>query len=140
MMKLNAHLNFNGNCAEAYQFYEKHLGAKTTFSITYGASPMADQFPSEYAGKIMHATMEIGDTSILGSDSPPGYYQQPNGFCISLSFDDPVEADRVFNVLAENGQVNMPLQQTFWAQKFGMLIDQFGIPWMVNCSAATSND
>jgi PhnB protein len=136
-MKLNPHLNFNGNCAVAYKFYEQHLGAKTLFSITYGASPMAGEFPAEYADKIMHATIEIGDVTVMGADSPPGYYQEPNGFCISLSFDDVAEAERVFNALAENGKVNMPLQQTFWAKKFGMLIDQFGIPWMVNCSEAT---
>lgn len=139
-MKLNPHLNFNGNCAEAYRFYEQHLGARTLFSITYGASPMAGEFPAEYADKIMHATIEIGDVSVMGSDSPPGYYQKPDGFCISLSFDDVAEAERVFNALAENGKVNMPLQQTFWAKKFGMLIDQFGIPWMVNCSEATPTD
>lgn len=139
-MKLNPHLNFDGNCAEAYRFYEQHLGARTLFSITYGASPMAGEFPAEYADKIMHATIEIGDVSVMGADSPPGYYQKPDGFCISLSFDDVAEAERVFNALAENGKVNMPLQQTFWARKFGMLIDQFGIPWMVNCSEATPTD
>src|SRR5215470_2283672 len=69
-----------------------------------------------------------------GRETPPGFYQPPNGFCVSLSMDDPAEAERIFNALAENGQVNMPLQQTFWALRFGMLVDQFGIPWMVNCS------
>lgn len=139
-MKLNPHLNFDGNCAEAYRFYEQHLGARTLFSITYGASPMAGEFPAEYADKIMHATIEIGDVSVMGADSPPGYYQKPDGFCISLSFDDVAEAERVFSALAEKGKVNMPLQQTFWARKFGMLIDQFGIPWMVNCNEATPTD
>lgn len=139
-MKLNPHLNFDGNCAEAYRFYEQHLGARTLFSITYGASPMAGEFPAEYADKIMHATIEIGDVSVMGADSPPGYYQKPDGFCISLSFDDVADAERVFNALAENGKVNMPLQQTFWAKKFGMLIDQFGIPWMVNCNEAIPTD
>ena len=132
-MKLNAHLNFNGQCAAAYKFYEQHLGAKTLFSLTYGASPMAGEFPADYADKIMHATLEVGGTEVMGADSPPGHYQSPNGFCMSLSMEDPVEAERVFNALAENGKVNMPLQQTFWAKRFGMLIDQFGIPWMINC-------
>lgn len=133
-MKLNPHLNFNGQCAAAFAFYERCLGAKTLFTITYGTSPMADQFPAECADQIMHATLQIGDVVVMAADSPPGYYQQPSGFCISLSFDDPAEADRVFNAMAENGTVNMPLQQTFWALRFGMLTDQFGIPWMVNCS------
>ncbi len=133
-MKLNPHLNFNGNCAEAYRFYEQHLGAKPLFSLTYGASPEAAKFPAEYADKIMHATIQIGDVVVMGCDTPPGFYQPPNGFCVSLSMDDPAEAERIFNALAENGQVNMPLQQTFWALRFGMLVDQFSIPWMVNCS------
>ena len=136
-MKLNTHLNFNGNCAEAFKFYEQHLGAKTLFALTYGASPMAGEFPADYADKIMHATLEVGGTEVSGADSPPGHYQQPNGFCVSLSFEDTTEAERVFNALAENGNVTMPVQQTFWALRFGMLTDQFGIPWMVNCGDPT---
>ncbi|MGH9798874.1 MAG: VOC family protein [Blastocatellia bacterium] len=138
-MKLNPHLNFNGQCAAAFKFYEQHLGAKILFSLTYAASPMAGQFPAEFGEKIMHATIEVGDTTVLGSDSPPGFYVEPNGFCVALSMDDPAEAERVFNALAENGKVNMPLQETFWASSFGMLVDQFGIPWMVNCGKADSN-
>jgi len=139
-VKLNPHLNFNGNCAEACQFYEKHLGAKTLFSMNYAGSPMAGEFPAELGDKIMHATLQIGDVTVMVADSPPDYYAKPEGFCISLGFDDAAEAERVFNALAENGTVNMPLQQTFWAKKFGMLTDQFGIPWMVNCGEPTSDN
>lgn len=133
-MKLNPHLNFNGQCAAAFQFYEQRLGAKPVFSLSYKESPMADQFPAEIGDQIMHATIEIGGVLVMGADSPPGYYVQPNGFCVSLSVDGSAEAERIFDALAENGTVNMPLQQTFWALRFGMVIDQFGIPWMVNCS------
>lgn len=133
-MKLNPHLNFNGQCAAAFKFYEQRLGAKPMFSLSYKESPMADQFPAEIGDQIMHATIEIGEVLVMGADSPPGYYVQPNGFCVSLGVDDPAEAERIFDALAENGTVNMPLQQTFWALRFGMVIDQFGIPWMVNCS------
>ena len=133
-MTLNTHLNFNGNCAEAIKFYETHLGAKTVFTLTYAASPMADQFPAEFGDKIMHATMEIGGVSVMMADSPPPNYERPAGFCVALSFADPAETDRVFAALAENGNVTMPMQQTFWALRFGMLIDRFGIPWMVNCA------
>lgn len=132
-MRLNPHLNFNGQCAAAFKFYEQRLGAKPVFSLSYKESPMADQFPAEIGDQIMHATIEIGGVIVMGADSPPGYYVQPNGFCVSLSVDDPAEAERFFNALAENGTVNMPLQQTFWALRFGMVIDQFSIPWMVNC-------
>lgn len=132
-MNLNPHLSFDGQCATAYQFYEQHLGAKILFSLTYGASPIAAQFPTECADLIMHATLDIQGTTVLGSDSPPGAYEQPNGFYMALSFTDTVEAERVFHALSENGKVKMPLQETFWAVRFGMLIDQFGIPWMINC-------
>jgi PhnB protein len=138
-MNLNAHLNFSGNCAEALRFYEQHLGAQTTFTILYGSSPMANQFPADFADKIMHATISIGGTSVLVADSPPGFYQQPAGFCISLSLSDPAEAERIFNALAHNGTVTMPLQATFWAKQFGMVTDQFGIPWMLNCGDAEPN-
>ncbi len=72
-MKLNAHLNFDGQCAAACKFYEQHLGAKTLFSLTYGASPLAEQFPAECHEKIMHVTLEVGGTVVLGCDSPPGH-------------------------------------------------------------------
>ena len=138
-MKLNPHLNFNGNCAAAFKFYEQCLGAKTLFTLTYEASPMTGQYPAEWQDKIMHATLEVGGTTVMGSDSPPGYYETPKGFCLALSPDNPDEAERVFQALAENGTVTMPLQETFWAACFGMLVDQFGIPWMVNCGKADSN-
>ncbi len=72
----------------------------------------------------------------MGSDSPPAQHERPQGFAISLSVNDPAEAERIFQALAENGTVNMPLQQTFWATRFGMLVDQFGTPWMLNCEQA----
>ena len=139
-MNLNAHLNFNGNCATALQFYEQHLGAKTLFTLTYAASPLAGQFPAECGDKVMHATLEVGGTTVMAADSPPGFYETPKGFCLALSPEDPAEAERVFLALAENGTVTMPLAETFWASSFGMLVDQFGIPWMVNCGKAVAND
>jgi PhnB protein len=133
-MTLTTHLNFNGNCEAAMTFYEKHLGAKTTFTIKYGTSPMADQFPADYADKIMHCSVELAGTSVIAADSPPDRYERPAGFTLTLGFDNAEEAQRVFNALAENGTVTMPLQKTFWAAQFGMVIDQFDIPWMVNCA------
>ncbi len=139
-MNLNTHLNFSGDCAEAMKFYETHLGAKPIFTLTYAASPMADQFPAEYGEKIMHATMEIGGTNVLFADSPPTSHERPAGFCMTLGLSDNAEAEKVFAALAENGNVTMPLQQTFWASRFGMVIDRFGIPWMVNCSEPTAKN
>src|SRR5262249_5842472 len=100
MMKMNPHLNFHGNCAGASRFCEPHLGANPLFSLTYRASPEGAKFRAECADKIMHAPIQVGDVVVRGCDTPPGYYQPPNGFCVSLSLDDPAEAERVFNALA----------------------------------------
>ena len=82
----------------------------------------------------MHARLAVGDEVLMGSDSPPGQqYEVIKGISVALNVNDPAEAERVFNALAENGTIQMPIQSTFWAARFGMLTDQFGVPWMVNC-------
>jgi PhnB protein len=103
---------------------------------THGDSPMAQQVPSDWRNKIIHARLIVGDRVLMGSDVPPEHYEETKGFSVSLNVDDPAEAERIFNALAANGTVRMPLQQTFWAVRFGMLVDQFGVPWMVNCEQA----
>src|SRR6266851_5304887 len=132
-MQLNPHLNFNGQCEEAFKFYQQCLGGTQQTMMTYGDSPMADQVPSEWRDKIIHATLIVGETALMGGDAPPDRYEEPRGFSIGIQINDPTEAERMFHALAENGKVTMPLQQTFWAARFGMLVDRFGIPWMVNC-------
>jgi PhnB protein len=81
----------------------------------------------------MHARLTVGDEALMGSDVPPDHYKQPTGFSVSIQIKDPADADRIFNALAENGKIQMPIQKTFWATRFGMLADQFGVPWMINC-------
>ena len=135
-MELNPYLNFDGRCEAAFKFYEKCLGGKIEMMMTHGQSPMADQTPADWRDKIMHVRMTVGDKVLMGSDAPPQYYQKPQGFSVSLSVTDPADAERKFNALAQNGTVQMPLQQTFWALRFGSLVDQFGIPWMINCEQA----
>ncbi|MGH9837830.1 MAG: VOC family protein [Blastocatellia bacterium] len=135
-MQINPYLNFNGNCEAAFKFYERCLGGKITMMLTHGAAPSAEHVPAEWHGKIMHARFELGDRVLMGSDSPPEYFEETKGFHVQLGIDDPAEAARVFRALAENGRVTMPFEQTFWAYRFGMLVDQFGIPWMVNCEKA----
>ena len=132
-MQLNPHLNFDGRCEAAFRFYEKSLGGKIQFLKTYADSPMGENMPPEWRSKIIHATIAIGGVMVMGADAPPDHFRKPQGFTVSLSVKDPAEADRLFQALAEGGQVTMPMQNTFWAQRFGMLTDQFGIPWMVNC-------
>ena len=131
-MQLNPYLTFNGQCEAAFNFYEKVLGGKIE-AMPYEGSPMAEQVPPEWRSKIMHARLSVGDEILMGSDTPPDRYQEMKGICVTLGIDDPGEAERVFHALSENGSVQMPIQKTFWAARFGMLIDQFGTPWMINC-------
>ena len=132
-MKINAYLHFDGRCEAAFKFYEQCLGGKIVFKMTFGESPMAGQSPPGWRDKIMHARLLVKDQVLMGSDAPPERYDAPKGFSMSLNLADAAEAERIFNALVEKGAVVMPLQQTFWAERFGMLSDQFGIPWMINC-------
>ena len=126
-------LNFNGQCEAAFKFYERCLGAKIAFMLKWGDSPIASQAPAGWGEKILHARITIGDTDLIGGDVPPEVYQQPKGFGVLLNIDDPVAGERIFNALAENGKVHMPIQKTFWAERYGGVVDQFGIPWEINC-------
>jgi PhnB protein len=101
--------------------------------MMHEGTPAAEHVPAEWRNKILHARLQIGDQVVMGSDAPPDRYEQPKGFSVSLSVDDPAEADRIFGALAEQGTVRMPIQKTFWAIRFGTLVDRFGIPWMINC-------
>jgi PhnB protein len=132
-MEVNPYLNFNGNCEEAFRFYEKHLGGKIESIHTFAGSPMENQLPPEARNKVMHIRMTVGKTVLMGSDAPGGRYQAPQGFSVSLSLKDAAEADRVYAALSANGKILMEIQQTFWAKRFAMFTDQFGIPWMINC-------
>jgi PhnB protein len=132
MMQLNTHLTFNGQCEAAFKFYEKCLGGKIGMMMTWGDSPMAKQIPADWHKKIIHATLSLGDSRLTGGDALPDSYQKPQGFGVMVNIDAAAEADRIFNALAEKGAVQMPMQETFWAMRFGMLVDQFGTPWMIN--------
>jgi PhnB protein len=132
-MPLNPYLWFNGQCETAFKLYEKVLGGKIESKITHGESPEADKVSADWRNKIMHATLRVGDNVLMGSDIPPQYYKKPQAFSVSFSLKDPAKAESIFKALSEKGVVEMPLQKTFWAQKFGMFTDQFGIPWMINC-------
>jgi len=132
-MQINPYLSFNGKCAAAFKFYEKVLSGKLLMMMTYGESPMAAQTAPDHKDRIMHARLAVGDMLLMGADAPPQFYTPMQGIVVTIGVDTPAEAERVFTALAENGTVRMPIQETFWAQRFGMLIDQFGTPWMVNC-------
>ena len=132
-MQVNPYLFYNGNCEAAFKYYEKVLGAEIEAMLTHEGTPAAEHTPPEWQKKIMHAKMNIDGAVLMASDAPPGHFKQPQGFSVSLQVGDPAEAERKFHALAEGGVVNMPIAQTFWARRFGMCVDQFGIPWMINC-------
>ncbi|GAP96602.1 VOC family protein [Leptolyngbya sp. NIES-2104] len=132
-MQLNPYLMFNGNCEAAFKFYEQCFGGKIVTLMTHKEAPSAEHIPTEWQDKIMHVCLDLGSRLLMGSDSPPGYFEPPQGFYVQISIDEPAEAERIFHALAENGIVKMPFEQSFWAFRFGMLVDQFGTPWMVNC-------
>lgn len=135
-MEINPYLGFNGNCGEAFDCYRRVLGGTITGRHTFGDMPPgeegAGQVPPEWQDKIMHISLQVGNVTLMGSDAPPGMHAQPQGFHISIHPTDPAEGERIFNALAEGGEITMPYQETFWAQRFGMLVDRFGTPWMVN--------
>jgi len=132
-MNTNPYLSFQGNCKDAFDTYARVLGGQILFSTTWGESPMADQMPEAGRNQIMHATIRIGESLIMGADMPPEHAKPIQGVSMSVNAADAAEADRIFGALSEGGQVTMPLEKTFWAERFGMCTDRFGVPWMVNC-------
>jgi PhnB protein len=133
-MQVNPYLWFNGNCEEAFKFYELCFGGKIEAMMTHAGTPAEKGVPAEWGSKIMHAMMRLDGGTLMASDVPPSSYQQPNGFHVSVQVAKPEEAERIFATLTDGGKVSMPLAETFWALRFGMLVDRFGVPWMINCS------
>jgi PhnB protein len=131
-MQLNPYLSFNGQCEAAFKFYEQVLGGTITSMFTYTGTPMEANVPPDKRNQIMHASMQIGNCVLMGADTPEGRHATPSGFSVMLEPNSIEEAERIFNNLAEGGNVLMPLQSTFWAARFGMLADRFGTPWMIN--------
>jgi len=132
-VETNAHLMFNGDCAEAFKLYERLMDGKIEAMFPYAGSPAAGQAPPEFGDKIMHATISIGHAKLMGADAPPEHYKKPEGMSVTLNLKDAARGKQIFDALSENGRVIMPFEKTFWAVGFGMCVDRFGIPWMVNC-------
>jgi PhnB protein len=128
----NVYLGFNGDCREAFQTYERILGGKIAMMMTNGESPAAPHTPPEAHHLIMHARLEFDGQVIMGGDAPPDRHAKPAGFMVALEVEDTARAERIFNALADGGTVQMPWQDTFWAERFGMVTDRFGTPWVVN--------
>lgn len=133
-MNITPYLILDGQCEAAFKFYEQCLRGKLEAMIPFEGSPGCEQMPPEMHDKIMHARLVVGDFALMGSDNNPQYpYEGVKGCSVALGIDNAADAERIFNALAEGGTVQMPLQQTFWAFRFGMVSDRFGVPWMINC-------
>ena len=132
-MQMNPYLSFKGDCEAAFKFYEQNLGAQLGALFRYGGSPMAGDVSADWSDKIMHGSLTLGGQVLMGGDVAPDRYEEPKGISLSLQINNTAEAERVFHALAQGGRVVMPLEKTFWAALFGMIVDRFGIPWLINC-------
>jgi PhnB protein len=130
-LEANVGLSFNGECEAAFRLYADLLQAKLELVLTWGASPLADKAPREWADKILFARVKGRAMTLTGADALPGTYRAPAGFNLCLSASDAAEAERLFAELAAGGNVRMPLETTFFAARYGEVVDRFGIPWEV---------
>ena len=135
-MQFNAYVTFNGQCEEAFKAYEKILGGKITAMMPHEGTPAADHVPSEWRKKIIHARLVVDNKVMMGFDAPPDHYKEPAGISMTIGVATPAEAERIFTALSQNGKVQMAMEKTFFSERFGMLIDRFGIPWMILCEPA----
>ncbi len=132
-MQIVNYLGFHGTCKEAFTFYEKCLGGQIVAMMGYEDMPSTEEISPEWKGRIVHARLIIGSAVLMGGDAPPSHPLTPaEGFCVSIMADSSEEAERFFAALADGGKIDMPIAETFWAHRFGMLTDKFGIPWMIN--------
>ena len=132
-MQMNPYLSFNGQCEAAFTFYGQCLGGQLGAIFRYGGTPLAGQVPADWQDKVMHGSFTLGNQVLMGGDVAPDRYEEPKGFSLSLHIKSTADAERIFHELANNGRVVMPLERTFWAARFGVLVDRFGIPWLINC-------
>ncbi len=133
-MRINPYLIFDGQCETAFRFYAECLGGTLTAMLPYRDTPASEAVPETHRDRIIHACLEIGGQRLMASDTTPDQPYEPiRGSWTSLNVDSVAEAERIFDALAAGGETPMPMAETFWAQRFGMCIDRYGVPWMVNC-------
>ena len=129
IVRLNTYVNFAGRCAKAFRYYEQHLGARIRMMMTHGEGPGPSRLPPEWKDAVLHARLELGDSELMGADIPDA--QPMRSGYLTLTVDSDGEAERIFTALAQGGEVFMPLQETFFATRFGQCRDRFGINWMI---------
>jgi PhnB protein len=130
-MKLHTYLNYGGNCEQAFRFYERHLGGTITTLMTRAEQPNPEGVPPDWRKSILYACMQLGETELMAADVPPERFQPMRSAYLSLTVASTDEAERIYGLLAEGGQIFMPMEETFFAFRFGMLRDQFGTSWMI---------
>jgi len=130
-VQLHTYLNYGGNCEEAFKFYESHLGGRITMMMRHGEQPDQRNVLRGWERAILHARMDLGGTELLGADIPPDRFQPIRSAYLSLTLDSDQEADRVYALLADGGQIFMAMQDTFFASRFAMLRDRFGTSWLL---------
>jgi len=135
-MQMNPYLSFRGECEAAFRFYEQCLGGQLGAIFRYAGTPLADQVPADWSDKVMHGSLKVGDQVLMGADVAPDRYEEPKGFSMSLHIQSTADAERIFHELARGGRVVVPLEKTFWAALFGMVVDRFRIPWLINCEGS----
>ncbi len=135
-MQVIPYLSFSGQCEAAFKFYERCLGGQLGAIFRYAGTPLGDQVPADWQDKIMHGSLRVGEQVLMGADAAPGRYQEPKGFALSLHIKSSTDAERIFLELSDGGKVVVPFEKTFWAYRFGMLVDRFGIPWIINCEGS----
>ncbi|HKD61761.1 MAG TPA: VOC family protein [Terracidiphilus sp.] len=130
-MKVNTYLNYGGNCAEAFKFYEQHLGAKIGMIMKFGEMPEPGKVPPGMQDAVLHAQITVGETVIMASDIPPDRFKPMRSAYLCLAVASDADAERIFALLSHDGEVFMPLQETFFATRFAQLRDRFGTLWMI---------
>ena len=130
-MKLHTYLNFGGNCEQAFRFYEQHLGGKIIMMMTHGQMPDPKDVKPEWKNAILHARINIGETVLMGADTPQDRFQPMRSAYLSLAVDSTGEAERIYALLSDGGEIFMPMAETFFAFRFAMLRDKFGTSWMI---------
>jgi PhnB protein len=130
-MKLDIYLNYGGNCRQAFRFYEQHLGATITSMMTHGQQPNPAGVPDNWKDAVLHARMTVGGTVVMGADIPPERFQPMRSAYLTLTVDRAEEAERIYALLSDGGEIYMKMEQTFFANRFAMLRDRFGTSWML---------
>jgi PhnB protein len=134
-MQMNPYLSFKGDCEEAFRCYERAFGGQLGTIFRYAGSPMAGDVPPDWQDKVMHTTLTVDGQVLMGGDVAPNQFEQPQGFAMSLTLKNEADTERIYTELAKDGRVIMALQKTFWAARFGHVVDRFGISWLINCES-----